>query len=65
MRTASSNFTLQIFTIEPIVTESANANIVAYDDRWTVATEDHSRTAQYEHTIWIRKDDAVILTQID
>ena len=53
-----------IFTIEPIITESSNANIITHDDRWTVATEDGSRTAQYEHTIWIQKNKAEILTQI-
>lgn len=54
-----------VFTIEPILVESSNANTVSYDDNWTVATEDNSRTAQYEHTIWIQKDRAVILTEID
>ena len=53
-----------VFTIEPIIVESINANIVSFDDNWTIATEDNSRTAQYEHTIWVRKNDAVILTEI-
>lgn len=51
-----------VFTIEPIIIESANANIVTHHDRWTVSTEDDSRAAQFEHTLWIRKNDAAILT---
>lgn len=54
-----------VITIEPIITESTNASIVQYDDKWTIATEDNSRTAQYEHTIWVQKDKAVILTEIE
>lgn len=53
-----------VFTIEPILVESCNANILTNDDQWTVSTEDNSRAAQFEHTIWIRKDDAVILTSL-
>lgn len=51
-----------VFTIEPIITESSNASIVAYEDKWTIATEDNARTAQYEHTIWVQREAAVILT---
>ena len=53
-----------VFTIEPIISESGNGNIISFDDHWTVASEDGARTAQYEHTIWIQKDKAVILTAI-
>lgn len=51
-----------VFTIEPIITESSNPSIVAYEDNWTISTEDNARTAQYEHTIWVKKETAVVLT---
>lgn len=54
-----------VFTIEPIITESSNPSIVAYEDKWTIATEDNARTAQYEHTIWVQKESAVVLTTED
>nr|XP_027203002.1 methionine aminopeptidase 1D, mitochondrial-like [Dermatophagoides pteronyssinus] len=52
-----------IFTIEPIILETS-ANVVMFDDGWTVASENDCRSAQFEHTIWIRKHDSVILTEI-
>ena len=54
-----------IFTIEPIITESKESDLIFYDDGWTVGTRDLSRTAQYEHTIWIHKSGPIILTQIE
>jgi methionyl aminopeptidase len=50
-----------VFTIEPVITEGER-DVVIYDDNWTVSTEDNRRTAQFEHTIWIQKDSAIILT---
>lgn len=52
-----------VFTIEPIILETPG-NVVIFDDGWTVASENDCRSAQFEHTIWIRKQDAVILTEI-
>ncbi|KAI7688102.1 hypothetical protein SSS_03968 [Sarcoptes scabiei] len=54
-----------VFTIEPIILENPTASLVLFDDNWTVATDDDCRSAQFEHTIWIRKNDARILTKID
>lgn len=54
-----------VITIEPIITETPNANIIQFADRWTVSTEDNTRAAQFEHTIWIQKERAVILTTLE
>lgn len=50
-----------VFTIEPIITETST-DIVMFEDGWTVATENNCRSAQFEHTIWVRKNDSLILT---
>ena len=39
---------------------SPRANL--WDDGWTAATADLSRTAQFEHTILVREDGVEILT---
>ena len=33
-----------------------------WDDDWTVVTTDHSRVAQFEHSIAVTRDGAEILT---
>jgi len=49
------------FTIEPMITiGSPNANL--WDDGWTAATKDFSRTAQFEHTVLVKDDGVEILT---
>ena len=49
------------FTIEPMITiGSPRANL--WDDGWTAATADLSRTAQFEHTVLVREDGVEILT---
>ena len=54
-----------VFTIEPIINETPSTKIVQFDDGWTITTEEYTRTAQFEHTIWVQKDRAVILTSLD
>ena len=52
------------FTIEPMITiGSPSANL--WEDGWTAATNDLSRTAQFEHTILVRDDGVEILTLED
>ena len=49
------------FTIEPMITiGSPSANL--WDDGWTAATKDLSRTAQFEHTVLVEEDGVEILT---
>ena len=49
------------FTIEPMITlGSPSANL--WDDGWTAATKDLSRTAQFEHTILVQDHGVEILT---
>ncbi|KAI8597193.1 peptidase M24, structural domain-containing protein [Dissophora ornata] len=50
-----------IFTIEPMFCQGA-AMGVQWPDKWTVATVDGGRSAQFEHTILITKDGAERLT---
>lgn len=60
----ASNFVLlpgMTFTIEPMVSEG-RAEIIMWPDRWTVATADGSRSAQFEHTLLITDHGAEILT---
>ena len=51
-------------TIEPVITEGNQDVVIDDSDGWTVLTEDNCRTAQFEHTILITKNKAIILTQI-
>jgi methionyl aminopeptidase len=44
-----------IFTIEPAVNEIGRA-IRILDDRWTAVTIDGGRSAQFEHTIYVKED---------
>ena len=50
-----------VFTIEPMVNAGKFAVKVLSDD-WTVVTRDRSLSAQFEHTLAVRKDGAEILT---
>lgn len=52
------------FTIEPILT-AGNPNFEILEDDWTAVTLDHSRTAQFEHTILITPTGSEILTLPD
>ncbi|MFT8637227.1 MAG: type I methionyl aminopeptidase [Pseudoclavibacter sp.] len=51
-----------VFTIEPMLTLGGIA-WEQWPDDWTIATRDHSLTAQFEHTLVVRADGAEILTQ--
>jgi len=50
-----------VFTIEPMLTLGSH-QWTMWPDGWTVATKDHSITAQFEHTIVITETGADILT---
>ncbi len=49
------------FTVEPMLTLGSPAWDV-WEDTWTVVTKDHSRSAQFEHTILITETGSEILT---
>lgn len=52
------------FTIEPMITiGSPKAQL--WEDGWTAATADLSRTAQFEHTVLVQEDGVEILTVDD
>ncbi len=50
-----------VFTIEPMITMGSWQHRL-WDDDWTAVTADHSRTAQFEHTILVTDDGADVLT---
>ena len=50
-----------MFTIEPMLVEGSGETFV-WDDGWTVATKDHSRCAQFEHTIIVTDEGGEIGT---
>ncbi len=50
-----------IFTIEPMI-NVGNYKTKILSDGWTVVTQDHELSAQYEHTILVTKDGSDILT---
>ncbi len=50
-----------VFTIEPMV-NAGKAAVKLLNDGWTVVTRDRSLSAQFEHTLTVRKDGAEILT---
>ena len=49
------------FTIEPMINHG-RANIRALADRWTIVTEDHSLSAQFEHTVLVTREGCEVLT---
>jgi methionyl aminopeptidase len=51
-----------VITIEPTVSEGGT-EIVLDPDGYTYRTKDHSRTAQFEHTIVITKDGHTVITK--
>ncbi|MBF0123882.1 MAG: type I methionyl aminopeptidase [Magnetococcales bacterium] len=53
-----------IFTIEPMI-NLGKAAIRHLPDKWTVVTQDHSLSAQFEHTVLITPDGYEVLTDID
>ena len=50
-----------IFTVEPMI-NVGNYKTKTLSDGWTVVTQDHELSAQYEHTILVPKDGSDILT---
>lgn len=50
-----------IFTIEPMI-NAGKSQVKCMQDGWTVKTQDHSLSAQYEHTILVTKNGCDILT---
>ena len=50
-----------VFTIEPMINEGRSA-IDIWKDGWTVVTRDHSRSAQFEHTLLITQHGCEVLT---
>jgi methionyl aminopeptidase len=51
-----------IFTIEPMINEGTFKSIT-WPDRWTAATADGKRSAQFEHTIAITDSGVEVLTR--
>ena len=51
------------FTIEPMLTMGSTRH-QDWDDGWTVVTADGKRSAQFEHTIYVTRDGAEILTLV-
>jgi methionyl aminopeptidase len=51
-----------VFTIEPILCERSNKCKID-DDEWTARTVDSGWSAQWEHTIGITEDGAIIFTE--
>lgn len=49
------------FTIEPILS-LGSPRFTILRDKWTAVTADNSRTAQFEHTVLIRRDGCEVLT---
>ena len=50
-----------IFTIEPMINTGTWKDIT-WNDKWTSATQDGQRSAQFEHTILITEDGCEVLT---
>uniref|UniRef100_A0A8C9GFM6 Peptidase M24 domain-containing protein n=1 Tax=Piliocolobus tephrosceles TaxID=591936 RepID=A0A8C9GFM6_9PRIM len=51
-----------VFTIEPIITERS-CNFIMWPDNWTLSNSRYYFSAQFEHTIVIKKNEAQILTK--
>jgi methionyl aminopeptidase len=50
-----------IFTVEPMINVGSHKT-KTLNDGWTVVTQDHELSAQYEHTVLVTKDGFDILT---
>lgn len=50
-----------VITIEPMIV-AGSREMLLLEDRWTIITQDGSRSAQYEHTVAITDGDPWILT---
>ena len=52
-----------VFSIEPMINEG-HFEVKFRDDGWTALTEDGSLSAQFEHVVYIGKDNTEILTEL-
>jgi methionyl aminopeptidase len=52
------------FTVEPMLTMGSVEHVV-WPDGWTAVTADGLRSAQFEHTLYVGKDGAEILTRVE
>jgi len=50
-----------VFTIEPMLT-MGDADVVQWDDGWTIVTLDGQPSAQFEHTVLVTRDGVEVLT---
>ncbi len=50
------------FTVEPMLTIGNPLQLRDWSDGWTVVTADGQRSAQFEHTIYVTRDGAEVLT---
>ncbi|KPJ48642.1 methionine aminopeptidase [candidate division TA06 bacterium DG_26] len=50
-----------VFAIEPMV-NAGSPETVTLPDGWTVKSRDGSLSAHFEHTVWVRKEEPLILT---
>jgi methionyl aminopeptidase len=53
-----------VIAIEPMV-NMGRKDVYTKSDKWTVATQDHKPSAHFEHTVWVKKDKAEILTSFE
>ncbi len=53
-----------VLAVEPMVTLGSKHTVV-HDDEWTIATDDGSWAAHYEHTFTLTPNGAWVLTAID
>lgn len=52
-----------LLAIEPMV-NAGGYEVEVLSDGWTVVTKDRSLSAHFEHTILVRKEDALVLTEV-
>ncbi|CAN5404969.1 type I methionyl aminopeptidase [soil metagenome] len=50
-----------VFTIEPMINEGTS-RVSTLGDGWTVVTDDHKLSAQFEHTVAVTRDGVDVLT---
>ena len=50
-----------IFTVEPMINVGSHKT-KTLNDGWTVVTQDHQLSAQYEHTVLVTEDSFEVLT---
>ena len=50
-----------VLTVEPMI-NAGRKDVKILPDGWTVVTKDHDLSAQWEHTVLIKKDGYEVLT---